>query len=264
MSATAPTKKNGEKGAEAHTVSEKERIKFTKILMDLREDDTRPSLEFPSDLTNTERKFVHLLASQLGLVSKSSGKGEQRKITVSKRNEHTKKMTTTTTTNGEDFEQLPILNIGRGGTEALMKHISKFPPTHMEEIESKETGASLLEAMKKQQQQSGNSDSSSNIDSLTAVMEELGKGGPREAPKVEVGSRSVDVKRRIERHAYYQQMKRQQYCAEYHRVVQNRSKLPAFARQDEVVLTVANNPVTIIQGGTYTHRSGPLPIVTFL
>jgi hypothetical protein len=71
-------KKNGDKGAEAHTVSEQTRIKFSKMLMDMRESAAIDQIEMPSDLTNTERKFIHLLASQLGLKSKSSGKGENR------------------------------------------------------------------------------------------------------------------------------------------------------------------------------------------
>ena len=84
-----PMLKNGDKGAEVFTVSESERIHFTKILMDLREGE-QSRLEFPSTLTNTERKFIHQLASQLGLVSKSTGKGEDRRIAVSKRNENVK------------------------------------------------------------------------------------------------------------------------------------------------------------------------------
>jgi predicted RNA-binding protein Jag len=105
---------NGDKGAEVHTVSESDRIRFTRMLMEFREqpdDDvdetgTTPSirkLELPATLTNTERKFIHQLAGQLGVVIKSTGKGEIRRICISKRKEGAKR-----TTNDDD--DMPILS----------------------------------------------------------------------------------------------------------------------------------------------------------
>ena len=73
-------KLNGERGAEAHTVSEDERIRFTEMLVAMRENETLHRIEMPADLTNTERKFIHQLATQLGLQSKSHGKGEERYV----------------------------------------------------------------------------------------------------------------------------------------------------------------------------------------
>jgi HrpA-like RNA helicase len=69
-----------------HTVAEDMRIRFTRMLMKLRED-TVKEVVFPSDLTNIERKFLHKLAEELGLKSKSHGKGEDRRITVTKPSE---------------------------------------------------------------------------------------------------------------------------------------------------------------------------------
>jgi hypothetical protein len=206
-------------------------------------------LDFPSDLTNTERKYIHQLASQIGLVSKSVGKGDQRRITVSKRNEHHIKKPS-----GEE-EVLPVLKIGKGGIDSLSKHIQNFPPSHTEEMESKETGASLIEAMQKQRQQNSTTNTDDNDDDdngmdvvLTAALEELNKGGPRVARAVEIRSKSVDMARRIEQHTHYQQLKRSNH--EYHRIIQNRAKLPAYTRQEEIVQTITTNPITIIQGGT--------------
>jgi hypothetical protein len=82
---TSPAiKKDGELGAAAHTVSEEYRIQLTEVLMSLRETDNQDSITMPPDLTNTQRKFVHELARQLGLKSKSYGKGEDRRVVVSK------------------------------------------------------------------------------------------------------------------------------------------------------------------------------------
>eukprot|EP00499_Haloplacidia_sp_CaronLabIsolate_P014649 CAMPEP_0196796372 /NCGR_PEP_ID=MMETSP1104-20130614/37450_1 /TAXON_ID=33652 /ORGANISM="Cafeteria sp., Strain Caron Lab Isolate" /LENGTH=56 /DNA_ID=CAMNT_0042166763 /DNA_START=22 /DNA_END=188 /DNA_ORIENTATION=- len=42
-------------------------------------------LEFPASLNNVERKFVHHVCAQLGLSSKSKGKGDGRFLTVFRR-----------------------------------------------------------------------------------------------------------------------------------------------------------------------------------
>lgn len=249
-------KKNGEKGADAHTVSESNRIKFTTILMEFREDDSKQRFEFPTNLTNTERKFLHQIAGQLGLTSKSTGKGENRSISVTKRDEKKRK-----TSNGDD-ESLPVLKIGKGGGIALSRHLSKFPPTQIELMESIETGSSLVEAMsqhKRLQQQSSttaknDNTASSSADDVLDVLDRLGLGGENSHNK-EVSTRSrpserrVDLSRRIARHADFQRMKRQERKKEYEQVLQNRSQLPAYERQAEIVATVGANPVTIIQGG---------------
>lgn len=73
--------------AEAHTVKESLRIDFTKQLLSLRDDDQITEIAFPVGLSNTERKFLHNLAGQLGLKSTSRGKEDARYITVSKLDE---------------------------------------------------------------------------------------------------------------------------------------------------------------------------------
>lgn len=233
----APVKQNGEKGAESFTVSESERIKFTRILMDLREgDETR--LEFPPTLTNTERKFMHELAGQLGLVSKSTGKGEDRRIVVRKRNETKKKM-------GEE-EALPVLRVGRAGTEALKQHFQRFPPTHLEDLESHETGAALVEAL------------TSDVDNTDAAVAEtlnrLGLGVAKEAPATEMRIKNVDLKRRRRRHESAQKQKHSNE-KKYQSMLRMRARLPAYSHQAEIVSTVAQNAVTIIQGETGSGKS---------
>ena len=246
------TKKNGEKGADAHTVSEKTRIQFTQILMDFRENEKRTKCEFPSDLTNTERKFLHQLALQLGLKSKSHGKGENRKITVTRPDESVQQASA----RGEMGNNLPVLKIGKGGMDALARHVSRFPPTKMEELESRETGASLVAAFSQQQQQQQHSTvaNGASNENVLNVLDQLGLGSngamdhaSKNIHNANIGRR-VDTRHRIERHAFYQ--KKKQEGKDYHQVLQNRAKLPAFSRQQEIVATVAANPVTVIQGGT--------------
>ena len=246
------TKKNGEKGADAHTVSEKMRIGFTQILMNFREDETKQSCEFPSDLTNTERKFLHEVALQLGLKSKSHGKGENRKIKVTKPDESVKPA----------FQDLPLLSIGSGGVKALEKHVSRFPLTKTEELESRETGTSIAAALSQQHQQqqqqqkqkhsgtNANGVQQTNEDVLEAL-DRLGLGSEghaskktRQYPNI---ARRVDTRNRIKRHDFYQRKK--QEGREYKQVLLNRAKLPAYGRREEIVATVSANPVTVIQGG---------------
>ena len=73
----------------ASTVNESTRIQLTQKLNDIRNDEIE-SFTFPPTLNNTERKFLHNLSEKLGLISKSSGKGDARAITVKKRSETNK------------------------------------------------------------------------------------------------------------------------------------------------------------------------------
>ena len=59
------------------TVREEMRIYFTKQLYQLREEEVH-ELTFPATLTNIERKFLHKLAEELGLKSRSKGVGKSR------------------------------------------------------------------------------------------------------------------------------------------------------------------------------------------
>ena len=209
------TKKNGEKGADSHTVSESVRIKFTTILMQFREDDSKVKFEFPPDLSNTERKFLHELAGQLGVKSKSTGKGINRRIVITKPDEKTKK-----TSNGD--EHLPLLKIGEAGEVALAQHMSKFPPSRTELMESIETGSSIVEAMSQhnkqlQHPQSNNSSNTTATNSAGGVLDALDRlgigGGTSKNNEVSTKSRPVgkrvDLNRRHTRHAYFQKMKQQ-------------------------------------------------------
>ena len=214
------TKKNGEKGADAHTVDESLRIRFGNILQQFREDDTVEKFEFPPNLTNTERKFLHELSSQMGVKSKSTGKGDNRRIVVSKIAETKKK----TTMGGET---LPLLRIGPDGEIALKRHLSKYPPIQTEQSET------------------GSYHSSNYVIASTRSNRTSEKSRRHNTIPV------VDImNRRRARHADFQHVKHHKRKNEYQEVLQNRSKLPAYKRQAEIVATVGANSVTIIEGGT--------------
>jgi ATP-dependent RNA helicase DHX36 len=248
-----PSLQNGDKGADSHTVSESARIKFTKILIAFRENDKNiptaddddpknqqdePSarLDFPATLTNTERKFVHEIAAQLGLKSKSHGKGENRCIVVTKMNSIASKKVL----GGDDDEAgIPRLRIGQDGADALQRHILKFPPTHTEELEAHETGSSIMEAL-------GGED----VD-VANRLQQLGLlhvNDSKESVRVERPETRVNLQRRKRLHAAAQKAKRSH--AGYPRMLQTRAQLPAYNHQQEIVKTVAENAITIISGDT--------------
>jgi HrpA-like RNA helicase len=76
--------KAGNGPVSSSSVDETMRINFTRQLLKLRDDSVK-EVVFPSTLSNIERKFLHRLSEELGLKSKSHGKGDDRKITVSKK-----------------------------------------------------------------------------------------------------------------------------------------------------------------------------------
>lgn len=65
-------------------MEEEKRLFLQKQLSDFRES-ADESIRFPSTLTAVERKFIHRVGTELNLVSKSAGVGENRYITIWKR-----------------------------------------------------------------------------------------------------------------------------------------------------------------------------------
>lgn len=119
ISAPTKIKKNGEKGAPSSAVSEATRIQLTELIDSIRENDELDSVQLPANLSSTERKFVHELSKKLGLNSKSYGKGEERRITVSKvkkmKNNQKKENDGSVETNGDEdiIENSPFLELGQ-------------------------------------------------------------------------------------------------------------------------------------------------------
>lgn len=234
-----------------HTVSETDRIRWTKELIELREshwesDEAPPKVEFPPTLTNTERKFIHQLAGQLGLSSKSSGKGESRRIAIYPKKNNSKK----TAEDLDDLSSIPILQIGTKGINLLRQHFSRHPPSHSEKLESKETGSSLVEAM------SSTNDKKNDAGQDTAVAEALNQMGllksQKTTQKVFHKVKPIDLERRRRNHEAFQKQK-QSNAQAYQDMIAMRSQLPAFKHQEEIVQKVAKHQVTIVSGDTGTQ-----------
>jgi ERCC4-related helicase len=239
--------RNGEKGAEVHTVEEEYRIRLTRSIMQFRESDTVTTLQFPPTLTNTERKFVHELAQRFGLTSKSKGKGENRSITVTKPEPKIK-----TTKLNED--NLPELSLGPWGKDALHRFVTNYPPSPDEELESHETGKSLIQALGR-----GDTD-----DVILTRLNDLGltdsfmmDGVNDHKRRRNKFNRPVDLLRRQEYHNKAQ--RRKQTHPNFTKMLNQRLKLPAYRHYDTVVQKVAQNAVTIISGETGCGKSTQIP-----
>ena len=137
--------KNGELGASAHTISEPAKIKFTRLILALREDASLTEIEMPADLTNTERKFIHELAKNFGLTSKSHGKGEGRRIKITKKADV--KVQAGGGGNGGEGDggdgDVPTLSVSPAAKQSLAAYLRRLPPTAEMKKESLETGSSI-------------------------------------------------------------------------------------------------------------------------
>jgi HrpA-like RNA helicase len=105
----------------SHTVNEDLRIRFTKQLNRLREEDVN-EVVFPTTLTNIERKFLHALAEELGLKSQSIGKGEDRCITVTKNIKDVLIENETIETNNKST--IPLFSLNSKTKGLLSKHFN--------------------------------------------------------------------------------------------------------------------------------------------
>lgn len=234
---TAAPKKDGEKGASAHTVSESHRIQLDTLLLNLRESETETTVTMPADLTNTQRKYVHELAKKLALKSKSYGKGDDRKVVVSKVDNNMKGVM--------DDDNTPMLDVGPTGIEVLRKHLKRFPPNEAERMESIETGSSLLQ-QKKENNGVYLMQEAINCLHPTPDVEEK----EIEATKARAAKLEHMRKRRVQNHSRAQ--KAMKSHPQYKKMLMQRKNLPAFGYAQDVcnVLRNKRNQVVILTGDT--------------
>lgn len=233
---------NGEKGAEAHTVSEEYRIKFTDLLINFREDDTLTEIKLPPKLTNTERKFMHQLAGGLGLTSKSTGKGDDRYICVSKPKKNGNRIASGDVSDGQRDESLPMLHVGVKGIRSLQEHVNRYAATQVEIAESRLTGSSLMDNTEQ--------DESKNKRVLQAL-DELGINA-KDARTNIYAPKKVNMNKRTSLHEKAQMAKMQN--KNYQTFLNARSKLPAYEYREVIASAVLENQVVVISGATVSFN----------
>jgi len=236
-------KQNGEKGASASTIDENYKIKFTNILLEFREDESRSELVLGSELTNTERKFVHASARGLGLTSKSKGKEPHRQIHVRKTSNAKKRAGNRNDNDGdsdEDFnpdQNLPKLRLSNRVLNAFKQFSANSPLTEDELLESYQTGSSTLGK--------ANQDVSTLLKNLNLHRETKKRKKPRPF--------QVNYN---ERARIYDQF---QLKPKPPAMIKQRKTLPAWNFKDEVVNVISSNQVTIVSGDTGCGKSTQVP-----
>ena len=268
--AAAPsTKKDGELGAASHTISEEYRIQLTQVLLNLRETDNQDSITMPPDLTNTQRKFVHELARQLGLKSKSYGKGEDRRVVISKilvgkggmnsmmgsmNNSQNERRNDSDIPLAEDYKNVPKVNVGKRGEDALVRHLKSFPPTPFELAESRETDSSILQK---------DDNTSLGNETLKGVLPTSKDNLPARRKHSKRPRKKIPHERIIQQRINHHRIAQDEMKANprYKQMMQVRTKLPASAYAPDICQTLKNkrNRVIILTGDTGCGKSTQVP-----
>jgi transcription elongation factor Elf1 len=247
----------------------------------MRENAHVEKMEMPTDLTNTERKFIHQLAGQLGLHSKSHGKGDNRKITISKQ----KKPSQTAGGDGNDGDnntnddKLPLLSIGAKGRAALQKHVRLHPPTPLETAESKWTGSYLSDRIRHQH---GTGQTINALDEnevpdakpihqgeeeeeLLHALDELHLGSdsqhlaPHSNSSYQVSQGALDARAKRRMAAHFASQKAKRHDPSFKQMLKHRQQLPAFSYAESICKSVQSHAVTILTGDTGCGKSTQVP-----
>jgi len=103
-------------------VDEEYKIKIDAMIEDFKQSG-EAEMRFPSNLNNTERRYVHELSRRLGLTSKSYGKGEGRYLTVRRK--------VVSKSRNEDGG-VPPLTLNDAAKQVLNNFLTQFPPSELE------------------------------------------------------------------------------------------------------------------------------------
>lgn len=222
-------KGKGSNKGEAAAVSEADRVHFTSILKSVRDGVEKTEHEFPSTLAATQRAFIHGLATQYGLVSKSKGKGEARAITVSQPRSRAAPTT--------DDNALPWLPIPPSVQSALARHLTKHPPS----------AAELAEVERGEAFEPTDNDSNGSSAAAAGQANASGIGDGTSSSNRHRGARSRMARRPEPEKHHAAQAARLQHPSYAHLQAQ-RKALPAWTYCEQVQRMVRENQVPTVCG----------------
>ncbi|CAH1795870.1 unnamed protein product [Owenia fusiformis] len=104
-------------------VGEEVKIAVDIAMEKFRIDETQKELEFPSSLTSTERAYIHRLCQTLGLKSKSRGKGNNRYLTVGKKE------------GNQTLKASSLFSLMKNSRQQINSLLQRFPVTNKERQE---------------------------------------------------------------------------------------------------------------------------------
>mmetsp|Transcript_16067 Transcript_16067/g.49106 ORF Transcript_16067/g.49106 Transcript_16067/m.49106 type:complete len:371 (-) Transcript_16067:650-1762(-) len=234
-------------GTSSHTVDESTRIKFTQKLLALREDENNNELAFPATLENIERKFLHQLARELGMESKSSGKGDNRRITVSKRRGPAAER--------RPLEQLLELSMPPAVTQLMETYFASFPitPEEMEGLYQAAASRALRAQQKAQPLQPSGGGGAHPLEPPPAPK----RPGRRRRQHNRDANNPAVMEARM--YSYTQAQQRRYSHPECGRMLEARQALPAWEYSATVADLVLRKQVVMVSGGTGCGKSTQVP-----
>ena len=126
----------GPLGGAVEPVGEEFQIRAMQILETFKDNPKKDTYEFPPDLDNTQRKFIHNYCAKIGLHSKSHGKGDTRCLVISK-----KKHSDKGNVKNDGIPALELHPLSENCLAELKNTVLALNPTKLEKLWSVKTEA---------------------------------------------------------------------------------------------------------------------------
>ncbi|KAK2997296.1 hypothetical protein RJ639_025281 [Escallonia herrerae] len=214
-------KKKQKKGAATEqnpSVAEATRIRISRILQEFRTSDNEV-YTFEENLTNFERAAVHMLCKKMGMRSKSSGRGDQRRISVYKF-----KKNVDTRTGKEDLTSFTFSNEAK---EVLQDLFTRYPPNDCD------VGEEMMG------EPSGKTDKAQKKKDDTFCKPLLNRA--------EIAKKVESLATRVEKAPNLRQ------------ITEVRSRLPIASFRDVITSTIESHQVVLISGETGCGKTTQVP-----
>ncbi|KAG5533939.1 hypothetical protein RHGRI_027960 [Rhododendron griersonianum] len=206
------------KGGKQEKIPEASRIRISQILAQFRASDD-VVYSFEANLSNPERAAVHLLCLKMGMKSKSTGLGNQRRVTVYK----TKGKVDT----GQGKENLTPFAFSKEAKEVLQDLFTQYPPDDRDLGE--EIGGKHSETAKRVRENTDDFFCKPSMD------------------KAEIAKRVKSLASRVEN------------SPDLRQISEKRAKLPIASFKDVITSTVESNQVVLISGETGCGKTTQVP-----
>ena len=225
----------GGRGQIIRPVLEGTRIAIDKQLAEFRANVDCDEIVFPADLSNHDRAIVHTECKKLGLKSKSHGKGEERRVHVTKPDKFI----------AVDADDSRTLNLSEKGARQLNEYFSKFPPSS-NELEMASRGT-LDVAWEDENTKSRAENNNNNATTTTARK-------PYTDAFLTTFGNNVDYKRLHEELEH-----KRTHVHELAQISMKRQTLPVFKYKDEIIERVNANQVVLLAGSTGCGKTTQVP-----
>ncbi|GJP43303.1 hypothetical protein CLOM_g2784 [Closterium sp. NIES-68] len=221
-------------------VSESTRITVSSRLEEFR-NGTEPEMTFEADLSNHDRAVVHQLCRKMGFISKSHGKGPDRRLTVYRTSSRAK---SPGAPGSEAADSLPPLTLSPDSEAAVLALLLTHPPTELEMTSALQAGGFLADAAAGKGRAQGKG----------AAVGGKGKGRDKGKGKEEEEGGDPWVKAQVKALA-----DRMAKMVQLKPITERRQSLPIMAYKDEIMRTISAHQVVLIAGETGCGKTTQVP-----